>query len=154
MRADMQTTLSPGCHHEFYILRHLYYATLTRLPSFVVHEHWASRHHFDLRLEMNGVLKSWAVPKGVPLEPGVKRLAIRVEDHAMEYGSFEGTIPEGEYGAGKVSIWDRGEYVLIESEPRKIHVEFHGKKLSGEYELVHMKDERGRAQWLIFKRSK
>jgi DNA ligase D-like protein (predicted 3'-phosphoesterase) len=103
---------------------------------------------------MNGVLKSWAVPKGLPLETGTKHLAIQVEDHALEYGSFEGIIPEGEYGAGKVSIWDRGDYVLTELEPRKIHVEFHGKKLSGDYELVHFKDERGQAQWLIFKRAK
>jgi bifunctional non-homologous end joining protein LigD len=103
---------------------------------------------------MDGVLKSWAVPKGVPLEPGSKRLAIQVEDHALEYGSFEGTIPEGHYGAGKVSIWDRGEYVLLESNPREIRVEFRGKKLSGEYALIHMKDEGGQAQWLIFKRVK
>jgi DNA ligase D-like protein (predicted 3'-phosphoesterase) len=124
------------------------------LPTFVVHEHWASRHHFDLRLEMDGVLKSWAVPKGVPLELGSKRLAIQVEDHALEYGSFEGTIPEGHYGAGKVTIWDRGEYVLLESTPREMRVEFRGKKLIGEYALIHMKDERGQAQWLIFKRAK
>jgi DNA ligase D-like protein (predicted 3'-phosphoesterase) len=124
------------------------------LPTFVVHEHWASTHHFDFRLEMDGVLKSWAVPRGPPLDPGIKRLAIQVEDHTIEYGSFEGTIPEGEYGAGKVTIWDRGEYILRDREPRKIHVELHGRKLSGDYELVHLKDERGRAQWLIFRRAK
>jgi DNA ligase D-like protein (predicted 3'-phosphoesterase) len=126
---------------------------MTFLPMFVVHEHWASRHHFDLRLEMDGVLKSWAVPKELPLEPRTKRLAIQVEDHALEYGSFEGTIPEGHYGAGRVSIWDNGEYVLLESNPREIRVKFLGKKLSGEYALIHVKDERGQAQWLVFKRA-
>jgi DNA ligase D-like protein (predicted 3'-phosphoesterase) len=120
---------------------------------FVVHEHWATRHHFDFRLEMDGVLKSWAVPKGPPLESGVKRLAIAVEDHAIEYGSFEGNIPEGEYGAGKVSIWDRGDYVLRDRSPRKITVQLQGKKLEGEYELVLMREERGKQQWLLFKRS-
>jgi bifunctional non-homologous end joining protein LigD len=126
---------------------------MTFLPMFVVHEHRASRHHFDLRLEMDGVLKSWAVPKGLPLEPRTKRLAIQVEDHALEYGSFEGTIPEGHHGAGGVSIWDRGEYVFLESNLQEVRVEFHGKKLSGQYELIHTKDERGQAQWLVFKRA-
>jgi DNA ligase D-like protein (predicted 3'-phosphoesterase) len=124
------------------------------MPFFVVHEHWATRHHFDLRLEMDGVLKSWAVPKGPPIEPGVKRLAIAVEDHAIEYGSFEGNIPEGEYGAGKVAIWDHGEYVLKQRGPRKIQFELHGKKLEGCYELVLMKEERGKQQWLFFKMMK
>lgn len=123
------------------------------MPSFVVHEHWASTHHFDFRLEMDGVLKSWAVPKGPPLEPGVKRLAIAVEDHALEYGAFEGMIPEGEYGAGKVIIWDRGDYRLKERGPRKLRFALQGSKLKGEYELLLMKQERGRGQWLLFKLS-
>jgi DNA ligase D-like protein (predicted 3'-phosphoesterase) len=122
------------------------------MPSFIVHEHWATHHHFDFRIEMDGVLKSWAVPKGPPTEPSVKRLAVAVEDHALEYGSFEGTIPEGEYGAGRVSIWDKGEYVLIERTPRKIRFELQGSKLKGEYELILMKEERGRQQWLLFKK--
>lgn len=121
------------------------------MPSFVVHEHWATHHHFDFRLELDGVLKSWAIPKGPPLECGIKRLAIAVEDHAIEYGSFEGIIPEGEYGAGKVGIWDRGDYVLKERSSRKICFELHGKKLEGDYELVFMKEERGKQQWLFFK---
>jgi DNA ligase D-like protein (predicted 3'-phosphoesterase) len=124
------------------------------LPVFVVHEHWASTHHFDFRLEMDGVLKSWAVPKGPPLDSGTKRLAIQVEDHPIEYGSFEGTIPEGEYGAGKVAIWDRGEYVLRERGPRKMRIELRGNRLRGNYELVFMKEERGQQQWLLFKLSK
>lgn len=122
------------------------------MPTFVVQEHWASRHHFDFRLEMDGVLKSWAVPKEPPLQPGLRRLAIAVEDHPLEYGSFEGTIPEGGYGAGKVSIWDRGDYILLEREPRKIRVDLHGTKLTGDYALFFMKQERGQDQWLLFKR--
>jgi len=118
---------------------------------FVVHEHCATHHHFDFRLEMDGVLKSWAVPKGPPLESGVKRLAIQVKDHALEYGSFEGEIPEGEYGAGKVVIWDSGGYVLVERSTRKIRFQLNGKKVQGDYELVFMKEERGRQQWLLFK---
>jgi len=122
------------------------------LPFFVVHEHWATHHHFDFRLEMDGVLKSWAVPKGPPLESGVRRLAVAVDDHEIEYGSFEGTIPEGEYGAGKVSIWDKGEYLLHERTPKKLRFNLQGERLKGEYELVFMKEERGRAQWLLFKK--
>jgi len=124
------------------------------MPSFVVHEHWATAHHFDFRLEMDGVLKSWAVPKGPPLEAGIRRLAVAVDDHPIDYGSFEGTIPEGEYGAGKVVIWDKGDYSLIERSPRKIHVDLRGNRLKGQYELVYFKEERGRAQWLIFKKAK
>ncbi len=104
-------------------------------------------------MEMDGVLKSWAVPKGPPLEPRVRRLAVAVEDHPIDYRSFEGTIPEGEYGAGKVVIWDKGGYTLIERGARKIHVELQGSKLKGEYELVYFKEERGRAQWLLFKKA-
>ena len=128
----------------------------TKAPSnklkFVVHEHWATRHHYDFRLEMAGVLKSWAVPKGPPEVAGIKRLAIAVEDHKLEYGSYEGTIPEGEYGAGKVEIWDNGDYTLKIREPRKLTFELHGRKLRGEYELILMKEEKDRQLWLLFKR--
>lgn len=122
------------------------------MPSFVVHEHWATRHHFDFRLEMDGVLKSWAVPKGPPVDSGVKRLAVAVEDHALEYGSFEGTIPEGEYGAGKVSIWDKGEYTLLERTLRMMRIELHGSKLTGEYALIFTREQRGQQQWLLLKK--
>jgi len=120
------------------------------MPGFVVHEHWASHHHFDFRLEMDGVLKSWAVPKGVPVAPGIKHLAVQVDDHSLDYGSFEGTIPEGHYGAGKVEIWDRGEYTLDERIPSLIRFTLQGTKLRGEYALVLMSG--GKGQWLILKR--
>lgn len=123
------------------------------MPGFVVHEHWASHHHFDFRLEMDGVLKSWAVPKGPPVLPGIKRLAMQVEDHSIDYASFEGTIPEGEYGAGKVEIWDRGEYTLNEITTKTIRFTLKGTKLTGEYSLVLMNANRGKAQWLLFKRN-
>ncbi len=103
---------------------------------FVVHEHHASHLHWDLRLEMNRVLKSWAVPKTPPTAKGTKRLAIQVEDHPLSYANFEGTIPEGNYGAGKVEIWDNGTYEIIEKDSKKIEINFHGKKLKGNYVLV------------------
>ena len=121
--------------------------------AFVVHEHWASHHHYDFRLEMGGVLKSWAVPKGPPEAAGIKRLAIAVEDHDLTYVSYEGTIPEGEYGAGKVQVWDHGVYELKICDPRKLTFQLHGRRLKGEYELILMKEEKGRQLWLLFKRT-
>jgi bifunctional non-homologous end joining protein LigD len=123
------------------------------LPTFVVQEHWATAHHFDFRLEMDGVLKSWAVPKGPSLEPGIRRLAVAVDDHPLDYGSFEGSIPKSDYGAGKVVIWDKGEYTLIEHGPRLLRFELHGNKLKGEYALIYFKEERGKAQWLLLKKT-
>jgi DNA ligase D-like protein (predicted 3'-phosphoesterase) len=119
---------------------------------FVVHSHFAKNHHFDLRLEMNGTLKSWAVPKEPPKTAGVKRLAIQVEDHPKSYATFEGVIPEGSYGAGKVKIWDHGKYSLIEKTPNKILVDFQGKKLKGQYELIHAKLGGNEKGWLFFKK--
>jgi DNA ligase D-like protein (predicted 3'-phosphoesterase) len=116
---------------------------------FVVHEHQASHLHYDLRLEMDGVLKSWAVPKGVPEEPGIKRLAVHVEDHPLEYIDFSGRIPEGQYGAGTVKIWDNGNYHLIKKSDDHLEVVFEGKRLEGEYTLVHTRDK----NWLLFKRA-
>lgn len=119
---------------------------------FVVHKHHATRLHWDLRLEMNGVLKSWAVPKEPPKTKGTKRLAIHVEDHPMEYAKFKGTIPEGHYGAGKVEIWDNGTYELIEKNPKTIEFEMKGKKLKGKYVLVKTRyGSKPEKSWLFFK---
>ena len=116
---------------------------------YLIQEHHASHLHWDLRLEMNGVLKSWAVPKIPPQEKNEKRLAIQVEDHPLAYAKFHGTIPEGNYGAGEVKIWDKGNYELIEKTPTKIIIEIHGKKLKGKYCLI--KTNYGKNQWLFFK---
>lgn len=121
--------------------------------SFVVHDHHASTHHYDLRLERDGVLKSWAVPKGIPEVPGQKHLAIAVEDHPLEYGAFEGTIPEGSYGAGTVAIWDSGTYDTLRWEPDRIEIVFHGKRLTGQYLIVRFK-RAGENEWLVFRAAK
>lgn len=118
---------------------------------FVIHEHHARQLHFDLRLEMEGVLKSWAVPKGVPEAGDVrKRLAIRVDDHDIGYALFEGTIPEGSYGAGTVKIWDKGEYDALEWSEGKIVFAARGERMRGRYILVKTAGGRG-DQWLIFR---
>jgi bifunctional non-homologous end joining protein LigD len=115
---------------------------------FVVQKHQASHLHYDFRLEMEGVLKSWAVPKGVPLEPGVRRLAVQVEDHPVEYLDFAGTIPEGEYGAGTVEIWDKGNFKLDQKASDRLEFTLRGEKLSGEYVLIHT----DKNNWLLLKR--
>ena|SRR5438128_2396523 len=121
--------------------------TLKRRLRFLVQEHHARRLHWDFRLELDGVLKSWAVPKGPPIEAGVKRLAVQVEDHPLSYFGFEGTIPAGGYGAGEVKVWDKGFYVLELREPRKYHLLLQGQKLKGDYRLINFKDK----NWLIYK---
>lgn len=120
------------------------------LNRFVVQEHHASHLHYDFRLELEGVLKSWAVPKGLPKETGIKRLAIEVEDHPVEYINFSGTIPAGEYGAGEVFIWDKGKWSLVNGSLATGSIKFNlaGKKLKGDYALVKMKDKKN---WLIYK---
>jgi bifunctional non-homologous end joining protein LigD len=135
---------------------------------FVVQKHAASHLHFDFRLELQGVMKSWAVPKGPSLDPAVKRLAVEVEDHPIEYNSFEGTIPKGEYGGGTVMLWDRGTYTAADAEDddsaetlrrgyENGEIEFilHGERLRGGWTLVRTR--RGprsgaRSQWLLMKR--
>ncbi len=124
---------------------------ITGKTRFVVHDHYAKKagHHHDFRLEMDGVLKSWAVRKGVPKESGKKVLAVQVEDHPVEYIDFRGEIPEGEYGAGKVEIFDKGNYKLIEKREDKILFELEGEKLKGRYCLIKMRGRKN--QWLLFK---
>src|SRR5438067_6805610 len=129
-------------------------------PSFVVHKHDATRLHYDVRLEMDGALASWSVPKGPSYDPNQKRLAIQTEDHPLEYGNFEGRIPDGEYGAGDSLIWDNGTYESVPpgtpSEQRKkghLRVRFHGHKLNGEWHLVRTGGgmQGTKSQWLMFK---
>jgi bifunctional non-homologous end joining protein LigD len=121
-------------------------------PIFVVQEHHASHLHYDFRLSMDGVLKSWAVPKGVPEEKGIKHLAVETEDHPLEYASFEGDIPKGEYGGGQVIIWDRGEYVLEHRDKDKFVFELKGARLNGRYSIVRFKGKESSAKnWLIMK---
>jgi bifunctional non-homologous end joining protein LigD len=115
--------------------------------TFVIQRHDATRLHYDLRLERDGVLPSWAIPKGLPLKKGEKHLAVQTEDHPMEYGSFQGTIPKGHYGAGEVRIWDHGTYDLLEWTDRKVSFRLHGERHKGEYHLV--KISRGEKDWLI-----
>ena len=119
---------------------------------YAIQRHQASRLHYDLRLEEGGVLKSWAIPKIPPIEPGVKRLAVQTEDHPLGYEDFEGDIPEGEYGAGTVETWDRGYYQLLESSPSKRIIHISGKKLKGRYGLIKLKSkEKEDKNWLFFK---
>lgn len=118
--------------------------------AYVVHEHRARRLHYDLRLERDGVLRSFAVPKGIPIDEGEKHLAVETEDHPLDYLTFEGTIPEGEYGAGTVAIWDTGTYDTLAWDEGKIEVVFHGGRLSGRYVLVRFRRP-GKKDWLILK---
>ena len=118
--------------------------------KFIVQKHHARTFHYDFRLEREGVLKSWAVPKGVPEEKDVKRLAVAVEDHDLDYADFEGSIPEGEYGAGTVEIWDRGTYDAEEWASDRIVFVLYGKLFKGRYCLVRFK-RAGDKEWLLFR---
>lgn len=129
-----------------------------RAHAFVVQKHRASHLHYDFRLEVGGVLKSWALPKGPTLDPKERRLAVQTEDHPYEYKNFEGTIPPGNYGAGEVIVWDRGTFRAADGEEevakglRKgaLSIVLHGKKLRGSYSLVRLKRPR---QWLLIKKN-
>src|SRR5262245_34386744 len=122
-------------------------------PIFVVQRHDARRLHYDFRLERDGALASWAVPKGVPLEPGQQHLAVHVEDHPLEYATFAGEIPQGNYGAGTVEIWDHGTYELVEEKPDGgLTVRLHGERLEGTWTLVpaHLSGEE--KNWLLLRK--
>lgn len=114
---------------------------------FVVQKHRARQLHYDFRLEEKGVLQSWAVPKGIPKTAGEKRLAVQTEDHPIEYGKFEGAIPEGHYGAGSVEIWDTGRYTMIERKDKSLKFALNGNKLKGVYVLFNFRGK----NWFLFK---
>jgi bifunctional non-homologous end joining protein LigD len=115
---------------------------------YVIQKHQASQLHYDFRLEEAGVLKSWAVPKGIPSEAGVRRLAVEVEDHPVEYMNFSGVIPEGEYGAETVEIWDKGTYEIKNQTPNFIEFTLKGKRVSGDFALIRMAEK----NWLFIRR--
>ena len=126
--------------------------------SFVIQKHWATRLHYDLRLELEGAMKSWAVPKGPSFDPNDKRMAVHVEDHPISYNTFEGEIPRGQYGAGKVIVWDKGIWIPLENPHKgyrdgKLKFELHGHKLHGHWTLVRMKhsEEQRQEAWLLIK---
>jgi len=121
---------------------------------YVIQKHYASHLHYDLRLEEDGVLKSWAIPKEPPQTPGSKRLAIEVEDHPLGYENFTGTIPEGQYGAGRVETWDKGFYQPINVTGNKKEILIQGQKLKGLYTLIQLKNQEAKDKerlWLFFK---
>ena len=130
---------------------------------FVIQKHAASHLHYDFRLELDGVMKSWAVPKGPSVVPGVRRLAMEVEDHPISYNTFEGTIPAGQYGGGTVMLWDRGTYEAADDggvealragyAKGKLDIVMHGERLTGGFTLVRTRGDGERAQWLLIKRS-
>jgi len=121
-------------------------------PHFVIHEHHATHLHYDFRLELDGVLKSWVVPKGPSMNPSEKRLALLVQDHPLEYIDFEGIIPKGHYGAGAVVIWDKGSYELIELQKETITFFLRGRKLNGIFTLLLLKGRRKGDEWLLIKK--
>jgi bifunctional non-homologous end joining protein LigD len=125
--------------------------TQTTSGRFVVQKHRARSLHYDFRLEREGVFKSWAVPKGIPEGVGPRHLAVQVPDHPLEWGSFEGTIPAGEYGAGTVEIWDEGTFDLIRWSDNAIDFYLHGRRLDGLYSLIRFR-RKGPRDWLVFRR--
>src|ERR1051326_2623805 len=124
---------------------------------FVIQKHAARRLHYDMRLELDGVLKSWALPKGLPWKRGEKHLAVEVEDHPIEYEDFEGVIPQGSYGGGTVMVWDRGTYYVHGEKPLqalkegRLHMVLEGKKIKGDWALIRTRSAGGKNQWLLLK---
>jgi DNA ligase D-like protein (predicted 3'-phosphoesterase) len=118
-------------------------------PVYMVHDHHSRSHHHDLRLEFDGVLRSWAVPKGLSTEPGVRRLAMEVPDHALSYAPFEGEIPQGSYGAGKVEVWDRGTFKVLERTDDKLVIDIRGRRIQGVYHLVRAALRGDPRSWLV-----
>src|SRR5512146_1642624 len=132
----------------------------SKYPRYVIQKHAATRLHYDLRLEVDGVFKSWAVTKGPSLDPHDKRLAVEVEDHPLDYGDFEGTIPEGEYGGGTVQLWDRGRWTPADGLPARealargrLKFSLRGRRLNGTWNLVRMRRRAGERKnnWLLIK---
>ena len=125
---------------------------------YYIQRHAATRLHYDFRLELDGVLKSWAVPKGPSLDPADKRLAVQTEDHPLEYGEFEGVIPEKQYGAGEVLLWDRGAWTPEDDDPAqalrkgRLHFRLDGEKLHGRWILTRTRGAEDKPQWLLIKR--
>lgn len=152
-KRDFSRTAEPGGHP----------GKSSKQPVFVIQQHDASRMHFDFRLEVDGVLASWAVPKGLSTDPREKRLAVRTEDHPIEYADFEGRIPEGEYGAGVVIVWDTGPYEHMSQKDEKpvslkqaleeghVKIELFGSKLKGGYAMIHTRMRGDKKNWLIVK---
>jgi bifunctional non-homologous end joining protein LigD len=134
--------------------------TAAESGRFVVHEHRATRLHYDFRLELDGVLKSWAVPKGPSMRPGERRLAVRVPDHPVSYIGFQGVIPEGQYGAGPVVVWDRGAWVAAEDGSPSVALRrgrfafvLRGRKLRGGFALARLAAGRTGKEWLLVKKA-
>lgn len=122
------------------------------ISRFVVHEHDSSHLHYDFRLELEGVLRSWVIPKGPSMNPSEKRLALMVADHPVNYIDFEGIIPQGHYGAGPVIVWDTGGYELLENEQGKLGFILRGEKLKGAFSFMRLKGRGAGNEWLLIKK--
>jgi DNA ligase D-like protein (predicted 3'-phosphoesterase) len=122
------------------------------MTRFVIQEHYARSHHFDFRLEKDGVFKSWAIPKGIPDLGGERRLAVQVDDHPLAFGGFERAIPKGQYGAGKIEIWDKGVYEASEWSENKIVFQLSGQRTHGEFKMIKFSDP-NTAKWLLIRKS-